>query len=168
MFERTRQRLAHLNRKAGRRIVRQPVILSPPVSEFGLQKKVVALHHSRAIRCRQPLPDSSLKIMPPLIRRIDSSKSHAQRQFGQRRSPILLPRRAVKKVRNRCSLVNHRAILTRDSSPHPQTTFPLLPRTRSARLGVLSRFSHLVSPLPSLTRNPGVCCNVCATQRGRS
>jgi hypothetical protein len=52
MFQRTAHRLRNLNRKAGRGIVGQPMILPRLISELRLQKKIRARHHSRAIRRR--------------------------------------------------------------------------------------------------------------------
>ena len=52
MFQRTGQRLRNLHRKRGRRIIGQPTILPRLVSEFSLQKKIAASHHSRAVSGR--------------------------------------------------------------------------------------------------------------------
>ncbi len=100
MLKRTSQRLRHLNRLAGLRIVRQPVVLTAPVSELGLQKKIGARNHSCPVRSSQTLANSSFEVVPALVGGVDSAKSHAQRKFGQRRSSLLLPRSAVKKIRN--------------------------------------------------------------------
>ena len=81
MFERTSHRLRDLNRKACRRIVGQPMILPRPVSEFRLQKNIRAGDYTRAISCRQSVTNSGLKIMPPLVRRVDAPKPRAQRRF---------------------------------------------------------------------------------------
>ena len=83
MFQRTGYRLRNLYGKAGLRVIGQSVILSRPVSEFRLQKKIGSRHHSRAISRRQPLSHSSFEVMPPLVSRVDAPKSHAQREFHQ-------------------------------------------------------------------------------------
>ncbi len=72
MFQRTRDRLRHLNRKLGRRVVRQPMVLSALVSKFRLQKNIGARYYSRVISRSQPLPNSRLEIVPSLVCRIDS------------------------------------------------------------------------------------------------
>jgi hypothetical protein len=49
MFERTGHRLRNLNRKARCGIIRQAMVLTRLISEFSLQKKIRARHHSRAV-----------------------------------------------------------------------------------------------------------------------
>ena len=74
------------------------MVMAGPISEFGLQKKICAAHHSRAVGGRQPPTHSGLKVVPPLVGRIDAPKAHAQREFDKRRRPLFLPRGAVEKI----------------------------------------------------------------------
>ena len=57
--------------------------------------------------------------MPPLVGGIDSAKSRAQCEFGERWSPLLFPRSAVKKIGDGRSGISHRAILTRRKPAWP-------------------------------------------------
>ena len=100
MFERTGHRLRDLNRKAGRGIVGQPVVLTGPVREFRLQEEICARDQARAIGGRQSLTDSRLDVVPPLVGGIDAPKTHAQRKFDQGRGAVFLPGGAVEKIGN--------------------------------------------------------------------
>ena len=100
MLERTGQRLRHLNRKPGLRVVWQAVILPAPIGVLRLQKQIGARHHSRAVDRRQSLANSGFVVMPPLVRCIDAAESRANRQFGEGCSSVLLPSRAIQEVGN--------------------------------------------------------------------
>ncbi len=76
------------------------MILTGSISELGLQKKVVARCDSRAIGSGQSFTDTSFKIMPPLIRRVDAAKTRTESQFNEGWGAVFLPGRAVNKVGN--------------------------------------------------------------------
>src|SRR5579872_619410 len=79
MLKRTSHRLCDLIRKAGRRIVRQPMILPWAIGEFRLQKKICAGYYSRTIRDCQTLAYSGFEIMLALISGVDAAKPHPDR-----------------------------------------------------------------------------------------
>src|SRR4029077_14467434 len=114
MFERTCHRLGDLNRKAGRRIVGKPVVLTGPIGEFCLQKKIGARDNTRAIGGSQPLSNPGFEVMPTLICRVDAPKAHPEGGFDQSRSAVFLPCGAVEKIANGRRLLGwHRVILPR-------------------------------------------------------
>src|ERR1700737_2940180 len=52
--------------------------------------------------------------MPPLVGSVDATKTHSEREFGERWSAFFLPGSTVKKIRNEASLLDwHRVILPR-------------------------------------------------------
>src|SRR6476660_8888255 len=99
MFKRTCQRLTDLHAKRGRRIVRQPVVLSAPVSELGLKKQIVSRSDTRMICRGQPLPHSRFEIMLPLSSRVDATEARTQCIFDERSGTIFLPCGAINKTR---------------------------------------------------------------------
>jgi len=117
MFERTGHRLRDLNGETGCGIIRQSVVLTRPIGKFGLQKKIFARHNSSAISGGKPLTDSGFEVMPPLVGRVDTAKSHSQRQFGKRGSAVFLPGGAVEEIGKGWNLLSwHRAILPRSDA----------------------------------------------------
>ena len=100
MLERTSHRLRDLNGKIGRGIVGKTMILARTISELSLQKKIVAGGYACTIGGGQSLADSSFKIMPPLIRRVDAAKTRAESEFDEGRRAVLLPGSAIEKIRN--------------------------------------------------------------------
>lgn len=112
MFERTGHRLSNLKGDAGRRIVRQPLVLTALIREFRLQKEIPAACHSCAIGSGKPLANSGLEVMPSLIGCVDAPKSHANGKLGQSCGAFFLPCGTVQKVRDGWGLdACHRAIL---------------------------------------------------------
>src|SRR5262249_54849767 len=103
MFERTSQRLRHLESKRRRRIIRQPIILPALISKLCLQKKIQPRNNTSPVRRRQSFPNSSLEIMLALVGRIDRAKPGAQSQFRKPSSAIFLPGGSIEKCRReRC------------------------------------------------------------------
>jgi hypothetical protein len=74
------------------------MVLTRPVGEFRLQKKVGTRYYSRAISGGQALTYSSFEVMPPLVGRVDAPKSHPQCKLRERRSSVLFPGGAVKEI----------------------------------------------------------------------
>ena len=100
MVERTGHRLRDLNGKGGFGIVGQAVVLTGLIGKFCLQKKIVARDQSCAISGGQSLTDSGFEVMPPLVRRVDAAKAHAEREFREGRGAIFLPGGAVDEIGN--------------------------------------------------------------------
>ena len=100
MLERTGQGLSDLNRKSRLGIVGQTMVLPALVSEFGLQENVGPRYQTRLISCCQALADPSLEIVPPLIGRINASKTRAECEFRQNCGAVFLPGSAIEKSRD--------------------------------------------------------------------
>jgi len=100
VLERAGHRLLDLGGQRRGRVVRQAVILTALIREFGLHEHVGARHDPRRDGRAERLADADLHVMPPLVRRVDAAESAAQRELGERGGAILFPRRAVEKRGN--------------------------------------------------------------------
>src|SRR5437016_14013659 len=98
MLERTGHRLRDLRGEAGRRIVRQPVVLAALIGEFRLEEQVRPGEDARAIRGGERLTDTRLEVVPPLSRGIDPAEARPERALGQGRRPLFLPGPAVREA----------------------------------------------------------------------
>src|SRR5437867_12325475 len=85
MFERAGERLAHLNGRVRFRIVWQALILTVNIGELRLQKQLVSLQEALADRFRYRSAHAGLKVVTPLICRVDPAKTHLE---GQPREPL--------------------------------------------------------------------------------
>src|SRR5262245_4615046 len=86
------------------------MILSARIGELRLQKELVPTDPARGDRCADPLFD----VVLALIGGINPAKTSAEREAGQLRRALLLPRRAVEKQRN-LPLRKRRAVAHADS-----------------------------------------------------
>src|SRR6058998_2869484 len=103
---------ADLATQVGRRIVGQPVVLAVLVGELRLQKKIRTRHHARAVGGGEPLTDSGLDVVPPLVGGVDAPEAHPERELGEALGPVLLPGGAVEEIGKGCGMLRrHDGIL---------------------------------------------------------
>jgi len=112
VLERAGHRLGDLRGKVGRGVVGQPVVLAGLVGEFRLQEQIRARDQPRAVGGGEPLTDSALEVMPPLVGGVDAPEAHPERELGEDLGAVLLPGGAVEEIGNGCGRVRwHRVIL---------------------------------------------------------
>jgi hypothetical protein len=113
MLERTGQGLRDLSGDTSGWMIRQAMILPELAGELRLQKKISPSHDAITIRGGQTLAHASLEVMAALVGRIDPPEPRTDRQFGQSRSSVFLPRATVKEVWDWGIVVRHRPIVAR-------------------------------------------------------
>ena len=105
MLERTGHRLRDLSGQIGRRIVREPMVLTGHGGEFGLQKEVFAPDHVGCVGGSQRCSHSGFEVVPTLVSRVYAAEAHAESKLGEGLCAVFLPRRSIKKRR-----IGHRLI----------------------------------------------------------
>ena len=123
IFEGTGKRLGNLRRQAGRRIVRQPMVLTFPVSEFRLQKKIRARYHSGAVRGLQTITHPFLEVMTALIRSVDTPEAGADRKLGEGRGSFFFPGCTVEELGDQVLLYGHFVVVKTKSVPQSSQLF---------------------------------------------
>ena len=68
--------------------------------------------HPRAVGGGEPLTDSALEVVPPLVGGVDTPEAHPERELGEDLGAVFLPGGAVEEIGNGCGMVRwHRVIL---------------------------------------------------------
>jgi hypothetical protein len=74
------------------------VVLAALVGELRLEEEVRAGDDPRPIGGGEPLADAGLEVVPALIGGVDAAEACPERELGQGRRAIFLPRGAVEEI----------------------------------------------------------------------